>query len=139
MSDPTWLMLLRSAGTLGESFTKPELVVAAWRDGDGAFSLAGYPEHCDSNAVAAKLYGARGLIGRGYVEPFGAAQFRVTDAGRAVIANGAPKVKRALRLVEVFAELRVGASHVRFGAEAIGATVAPRVTTLGPGFIGVPR
>jgi hypothetical protein len=67
---PHWFLILAVAETLHTLFTKQELAVRAWLRRPSVFGLAGYAQsYPGSNAVIAKLYGATGLVGRGYLEP----------------------------------------------------------------------
>lgn len=135
---PLWFKILCAAASFDGTFTKQDLAVRAWEDHPHVFGLAGYADkHPDANAVNAKLYGCAGLVTRGLVEACDGRAFRVTAAGRRMVASGKPDTPRHTR-------------H-RSGAKRIAATVptpqplaevfarAAHTTTLGPGFIGVPR
>ncbi|MFK5282282.1 hypothetical protein ACI3PL_22250, partial [Lacticaseibacillus paracasei] len=64
------------------TITTPDLVMRAWSLYPEAFSLAGYA-HPHSNAVIAKLSGADGLVGLGWLERTDESAYRVTRAGHA--------------------------------------------------------
>ncbi len=72
------------------TFARNALVVAAWEASPGAFGLAGYEtQFPDTNAVVAKLSGARGLIDDGFLERVGEGCLRLTAKGRAKLAAAA--------------------------------------------------
>lgn len=75
-------LLVASADLGAESFRVADLVVRAWRLYPETFSLEGHPEHPDSNRVQAKLCGADGLCGRGWLVHVEASTYRVTRRGR---------------------------------------------------------
>lgn len=66
------------------SFTTADLVVRCWTMFPEAFALRGHPEHADSNKVLAKLSGADGLAGLGWIELTSQNTYRVTRRGRRV-------------------------------------------------------
>lgn len=75
-------LLLEVARSLPGDFTYEQLVVAAWNAHPKVFGLRGYENQFPStNKVSAALYGARGLTGRGLIEPEGDRFFRCTRRG----------------------------------------------------------
>ncbi len=88
--------ILVAAVALTESaptFTTADLVVRCWAMFPEAFSLKGHAAHADSNKVLAKLSGADGLAGFGWIELTGQSTYRVTHRGR--------RVAEGLHVVEV--------------------------------------
>lgn len=70
------------AGEL-EAFPDEDLVVRAWTLFPESFSLRGhFAKHPDSGRVRAKLSGADGLCGLGWLEHVGQSTYRVTRKGR---------------------------------------------------------
>ncbi len=79
--------ILVAAVALTESaptFTTADLVVRCWAMFPEAFSLKGHASHADSNKVLAKLSGADGLAGFGWIELSAQSTYRVTHRGRRV-------------------------------------------------------
>jgi hypothetical protein len=80
--------ILVSAVALGEeidAFSVEDLIVRCWNLFPEAFSLRGYfAKHPDSNRVLAKLSGADGLCGLGWLEHTDQRMYRVTRKGRVV-------------------------------------------------------
>lgn len=75
-----------AVGDEAEAFTVEDLIVRAWGLYPESFSLRGYEgRHPDSNRVLAKLSGADGLCGLGWLEHTDQRTYRVTRKGRAVI------------------------------------------------------
>jgi len=94
--------ILAAAAGLPDTFTRAQLVVAAWRLFPDTFSLRGVDESLpDSNAVYCKLSGVNGLTARGWLEPGEAESvYAVTRKGfgHAVVlgVDGAAERLRAL-------------------------------------------
>jgi hypothetical protein len=82
-------MILLAAIELPDGFTFPDLAVATWKAFPTVFSLGSHP-HPDSNRVASKVYGATGLVGRGFIDQVSHRRFRVTALGRARAQGGTP-------------------------------------------------
>ncbi len=80
--------ILVAALALGEeidAFSVEDLIVRSWNLFPEAFSLRGYfAKHPDSNRVLAKLSGADGLCGLGWLEHTDQRMYRVTRKGRTV-------------------------------------------------------
>lgn len=80
--------ILVSAVVIGEeldAFSVEDLIVRCWTMFPEAFSLRGYfAKHPDSNRVLAKLSGADGLCGLGWLEHTDQRMYRVTRKGRVV-------------------------------------------------------
>lgn len=70
------LLVRRVAESFGRAFTANDLVVECWRRHPHEFSLAGYPEYPDSNAVLSCCYGKRGLVGQGWLLKVGPKVFQ---------------------------------------------------------------
>lgn len=82
------LMILCVACSLPEEWSDGDLIVAAWQAYPQEFGLVGYTSsQSDAGHVRAKLQGATGLIGRGYIEQLETHRFRVTERGRAEAAR----------------------------------------------------
>lgn len=78
--------LLSAAGSLAsdgrDEFTAEDLIVRAHLLFPDDFSLKGYREHPDSNAVLTQVMGIKApLIVRGWVEKTGTKQYRITPKG----------------------------------------------------------
>lgn len=78
--------LLVAAGRLTaegrDQFSAEDLVVQAHREFPNDFSMKGYSEHPDSNAVLTQIMGKKApLIVRGWLEKTGAKQYRLTPKG----------------------------------------------------------
>lgn len=70
--------------TAGERVSTTDLVLRAWALSPARFGLRGAEaRHPDSNRVLAKLSGADGLCGVGWLRHVEPGVYRVTDAGRA--------------------------------------------------------
>jgi hypothetical protein len=69
--------------TAGERVSATDLVLRAWALAPERFGLAGAERYPDSNRVLAKLSGADGLCGLGWLRRVEPGVYRVTDAGRA--------------------------------------------------------
>ncbi len=80
--------ILVSAVAIGDeldAFSVEDLIVRCWNMFPEAFSLRGYfAKHPDSNRVLAKLSGADGLCGLGWLEHTDQRMYRVTRKGRVV-------------------------------------------------------
>lgn len=63
------------------TFTTADLVVRCWTMFPETFSLKGHASHADSNKVLAKLSGADGLAGLGWIELTSQSTYRVTRRG----------------------------------------------------------
>lgn len=75
-------MILLAALEFQDEFTMGDLVDAVWRLFPNEFQLKGY-ELPNSGAVECKVYGLRGLVGRGLLEQVsGDKRFVVTQGGR---------------------------------------------------------
>lgn len=75
-----------AVGDEAETFTVEDLIVRAWGLFPESFSLRGYEgRHPDSNRVLAKLSGADGLCGLGWLEHTDQRTYKVTRKGRAVL------------------------------------------------------
>ena len=74
--------ILVAATKLVGPFALADLVVRAWVLYPESFALKGYPEHPDSNRVQAKLSGADGLCGLGWLEHVDTNTYQVTRRGR---------------------------------------------------------
>lgn len=120
------LMAAVSLASDTKAFTVEDLIVRSWEQLPESFSLRGYQtRHPDSNRVLAKLSGADGLCGLGWLEHSDQRMYRMTRKGRlvakqlAAIPSGvaapreelveepvvaAPKVERVKKPVEVRAE-----------------------------------
>jgi hypothetical protein len=71
-----------------QSFTAEDIIVRAWMDFPESFGLRGYQDrHPDSNRVLAKLMGALGLCGRGWLEQTDTKTYRMTPAGRKMVKS----------------------------------------------------
>lgn len=65
-----------------------DLVLAAWKKFPEAFGLRGHEEASASdNAVSAAIYGKRGVMAKGWAESTGDRAYRLTDGGRAELAE----------------------------------------------------
>lgn len=78
--------LLVAAGRLAQTgnadFTAEDLVVAAHKAFPADFSMKGYPEHPDSNAVYTQFMGkSAALIVRGWLQKVGPKRYRLTPKG----------------------------------------------------------
>ncbi len=81
--------LIAAAAPLPGSFTKEELLIAAWKADPEAFGLRGFEQqHPDSNKVAACLYGKKGLIARGLLMQVNVNRLQLTRAAKKRICNG---------------------------------------------------
>jgi len=95
-----YVLILRVAIAMPETFTKTDLVVAAWKQHPREFGLRTY-DLPNAQAVYCKIDGATGLVGRGYLEWVSAGVLRVTAAGRSFAAKPVATEPRA-----TYAELR---------------------------------
>lgn len=76
--------LLLALASLGGSATTGELTLAAWRAWPESFGLTGHEAEAPcSNSVLAKLSGATGLVGTGYVQRPELGRYALTARGRA--------------------------------------------------------
>lgn len=119
--------ILVSAVAIGEeldAFSVEDLIVRSWTMFPEAFSLRGYfAKHPDSNRVLAKLSGADGLCGLGWLEHTDQRMYRVTRKGRVV----------AKQLQGVLAGTgAVSANVVDAVDETIEAPVAPKAVSVAP-------
>lgn len=89
-----YVLILRAALTLPETFAKSDLVVAAWKACPYEFGMRTY-DLPNSQAVFCKIDGATGLVGRGYLDWVDAGVLRVTAAGRAFAAKPVTAEPRA--------------------------------------------
>lgn len=84
-----YLVLLRAAATLGAEFTEAALAVAAWTIDPAGFGLPGFEaKHPAQQEVRYRLLGARGLVGRGWMEQIRTGVYRLTAAGSAAARDG---------------------------------------------------
>ena len=85
--------ILLVAGQFADWFTLEDLIVRVWASYPSIFGLAGYVgSYPDSHKVKACVYGNKGLIKCGYLEPDPefvgqqkAGRFRVTEVGKQVV------------------------------------------------------
>ncbi len=114
--------ILVAALALGEeleAFSVEDLIVRSWQLFPDAFSLRGYfAKHPDSNRVLAKLSGADGLCGLGWLEHTDQRMYRVTRKGR-VVARQLQAVLAGTATTPV----------VAVQADAVGAEEIPAVKT----------
>jgi hypothetical protein len=73
------LALAHSAGWTTNQVPYEDLVLQAWRDFPGDFSLRNHPEHPDASDIHKRLY--QTLRPKGYVVSLGNKVFRLTDSG----------------------------------------------------------
>ncbi len=87
------LLVLRAAvvlscGSENHPFSRIELALEAWRMTREVFGLEGHKEsHPDVNKVWSALAGKKGVVARGWIEKVSTGMYRVTPAGRIVLAN----------------------------------------------------
>lgn len=122
-----WGSLLRTAAGLTGPFTLSGLVVAAWRADPARFGLRQYErEYPDANAVRVALFGAKGLIRRGYLRRVSENVYDVTPAGREAVHVGGSSAPVSLTLgmivrSEAFRDWRRTYTHPRnFPASLFG-------------------
>lgn len=99
-------ILLAAVSLARESatFSAAELVVRAWALYPESFGLDGF-SHPDSNAVAAKLAGADGVCGLGWLERVEACRYRVTRRGQQEAARLREELVEADRAERVAAPM----------------------------------
>lgn len=79
------LMAAVAMGTEPEAFTSEDLIVRSWKMFPESFALRGFERlYPDSNRVLAKLAGADGLCGLGWLEHTDQRTYQVTRKGRTV-------------------------------------------------------
>jgi hypothetical protein len=79
------LVASAALGDESEAFSVEDLIVRTWNLFPESFSLRGYfAKHPDSNRVLAKLSGADGLCGLGWLEHTDQRMYRMTRKGRTV-------------------------------------------------------
>jgi hypothetical protein len=89
-SDMVLVSLAKAAGGTTRKVPYEELVLQAWRDFPGAFSLRNHPEFPDASDVHKKLYGT--LKSEGFIVALGDKVFRLTDKGVARAAQLIPAI-----------------------------------------------
>jgi len=104
--EPHFVLILRVALTMPETFTKADLVIAAWKAYPHEFGMRAY-DLPNSQAVYCKVDGATGLVGRGYLEWISAGVLRATAAGRVFAGKPVATEPRA-----TYADLRASLVEV---------------------------
>lgn len=118
------------AGTETENFSVEDLIVRSWKMFPESFSLRGFERlYPDSNRVQAKLAGADGLCGLGWLEHTDQRTYQVTRKGRtvarALAGDGTSSGRPKKRSVEPSVAQLDGDGPV----ERVGVTVPSRLPT----------